>query len=407
MNRIASSFLILLALCGAADARQQGSTGRALITSAGCPASVIQAGNYCPAANLDLTTGNTWVRGRGFQNSPYDQISITRASPVTTYGTDVAGNLIPYAANRIRTTSQGGLIEEGRTNDALWARDMTNAAWVKVNMTAALTATGADGGANSATTLTATAGNATVLETITLGSTADTYSVYLKRVTGTGTVNITINNVVGTTACTLTIAAFTQCSVTATLANPVIGVQIVTNGDVVIADFNQMEPGGFATSPIPTTTVSVARAADNVTATGALLSLMGGPAGWLVAQTLAMPSVGGPFIVDKNSATDWFMQPIDGTHMRSEAQSSSITATLGSGNYTTGLVKGGTTWSPSGRTAVANNGTPATSATAFGGSANGKIGSSGGSSLFINTYMPRLTGGINLLSNAAIASLTQ
>jgi hypothetical protein len=157
----------------------------------------------------------------------------------------------------------GYLIEEARTNSGLWSRDMTNAAWVKVSVTAALTATGIDGTANSASQLTATGASGTVLQTITLGSSADTYSVWLKRISGTGTVNISADGLTWTAAALTT--TWTRFSVSQTLANPTFGIQIVTSGDVIAVDFNQLEAGTFATSPILTTSVAATRAADVVT----------------------------------------------------------------------------------------------------------------------------------------------
>ena len=126
---------------------------------------------------------------------------------------------------------------------------MTNAAWVKTTMTTALNAVGIDGTANSATTLTATGASAMAVQTITLASQADNYSVFLKRVTGSGVINLCLATTsCGTaTACTVTSTiTFTRCTVTATVLNPIVGIQIVTNGDAVIADFNQMEPGRFS-----------------------------------------------------------------------------------------------------------------------------------------------------------------
>ena len=73
-----------------------------------------------------------------------------------------------FAPNVARRTDRGLLIEETRTNVVLHNRDLTNAAWVKTNMTAVKDQTGVDGVANSASKITATAANATVLQTITL-----------------------------------------------------------------------------------------------------------------------------------------------------------------------------------------------------------------------------------------------
>lgn len=228
----------------------------------------------------------------------YSHLSTTRAQTVSSYCTSTDGMLAAVNANVTRLCNgNGALIEEARTNSALWARDMTNAAWVKVGMGNALNATGADGTANSATTLTATGtassctASCTILQTLTLGSTADTYSVYLMRVTGSGAVNITINNLVGTTACTLVTSGFTRCTVTATLANPVIGVQLTTLNDVVVADFNQLEAGSFVTSPIPTTTVAVARATDQTALIGAVASMLSAGAGAIAIKFRGFPSI--------------------------------------------------------------------------------------------------------------------
>lgn len=218
---------------------------------------------------MDWAGGRFWVRGAGLQ-SPYSLVSLSRAS--SGYAQTAGGLLINYSnSNQLRYNDQGVLIEESRTNDALWSRDLTNVVWITVNTTTAHTAVGADGAANSATTLTATAGNGTILQSITLGSTADTSSVYLKCVTCTGAIQITENNGSTWTACSgLVTTAFVRCSVTAALANPIIGLRIVNSGDSVVADFFQMEPGGFVTSPISTTSATVTRSADAVSPLGAL-----------------------------------------------------------------------------------------------------------------------------------------
>lgn len=80
--------------------------------------------------------------------------------------------------------------EEARTNSAIYSDDLTNAAWVKTSMTAAKTATGADGVANSATTLTATAANGYARQEITSASAQRITSTFVKRRTGTGVVTM-------------------------------------------------------------------------------------------------------------------------------------------------------------------------------------------------------------------------
>lgn len=243
-----------------------------------------------------------------YYNCPLDKtFSVTRTS--TKYCQWLTGIWMSVASGAPCITDQGWLIEEARTNDALQSRDMTQAVWVSVGMTEALNAVGIDGVANSASTLTATgtAGSCTAsctdLQTITLGSSADTYSVWLKRVTGSGTVNITINNLGAVTPCTLVATGFTRCTVTATLANPVIGIQMTVVNDVIVADFNQMEPGGFPTSPILTTSASATRAADNVVAAGLFASVLGAGTGAAFVQVnIPTSATSFPRLWDQNVA---------------------------------------------------------------------------------------------------------
>lgn len=155
---------------------------------------------------------------------------------------------------------------EQRTNLALWNRDLTNAAWVSANGTPLKDQIGLDGVANSASSFTATAGNATCLQSITSASAARVTSFYLKRLTGTGAVEITQNNGTTWTAVTLT-SSWQRFQVTATTANPVIGIRVVTSGDSVALDFAQHEtPATVASSPIATTTTAVIRQPDVLTA---------------------------------------------------------------------------------------------------------------------------------------------
>jgi len=166
---------------------------------------------------------------------------------------DASGNLL------------GWLMEESRTNAPLYNRDLTNAVWAKTSCTAALNQTGIDGATSTASLLTATADAATCLQSITLASSSRFQTAYLKRITGSGAVSMTMNG--GTTwtdiTASLSTTAWTRVSIPAqTLANPSVGFKLATSGDAIAVDGVQNEAGAFATSVIFTTSASVARAAD-------------------------------------------------------------------------------------------------------------------------------------------------
>jgi hypothetical protein len=206
-----------------------------------------------------------------FRNDALDpRISFTRASNGWEFNS--AGNLTQYGTNAPRfgyeqstLAARGLLMEMARTNLALWSRDLTQTAWVKTNITAALDVTGIDGVADTASRLTATAGNGTALQTITAASTNYVTSFFVRRITGTGTVEITQNNGTTWTAITLTSAWQRFVIPAATILNPVIGFRIGTNGDVIAVDVAQTEAEAFPSSPIITTSASVTRAADSGT----------------------------------------------------------------------------------------------------------------------------------------------
>lgn len=108
---------------------------------------------------------------------------------------------------------------------------------MKTNMTTAKTSTGIDGVANSCSRLTATAANATALQALTIASGDKITWCWIKRITGTGSIDLTQDN--GTTWTTVTTtSSWTLVQVPyAVLTNPTVGIRIVTNGDAVDVDF--------------------------------------------------------------------------------------------------------------------------------------------------------------------------
>lgn len=157
----------------------------------------------------------------------------------------------------------GLLIEEQRTNLALWSRDLTNAVWGKTNVTPSLTAIGIDGVTNSATTLTAGANNGTVLQSITSASAARATTAYVKRRTGTGVVEMTQNGGATWVPIAINSTSYTRVGpASATVVNPQIGFRLAISGDQIDIDMVQCESGAFATSAMPTAASQVTRTAD-------------------------------------------------------------------------------------------------------------------------------------------------
>jgi hypothetical protein len=149
------------------------------------------------------------------------------------------------------------------TNRALYARDWTQSAWTKSNMTTALSQTGVDGVASSATLLTASAGNATALQSVTRASDDWAFALFVKRVTGTGAISLTLDGGSTYTAITDDINAdgWTQIGVEQEdVTNPSFGVKITTSGDAIAVDYAIASIDGISTSafdPIATTTANV------------------------------------------------------------------------------------------------------------------------------------------------------
>ena len=120
------------------------------------------------------------------------------------------------------------------TNSLTYSRNLTDASWTKTTMTNAYTSVGIDGVANSATRLTATGANSTAIHSaVTAASATHAGAFWIKRITGTGTVEVTLDNGSTWQAVTLT-ASYQKFTVEqAALTDPVVGIRIVTSGDAI------------------------------------------------------------------------------------------------------------------------------------------------------------------------------
>lgn len=200
------------------------------------------------------------------------RVAFTRATAASYF--DPTGFMVQAASgaprfefNPATLAPLGLLLEDARTNLCLRNSAPNNATWVKTNATG--TANSQTGPDNTASygSLTASAANGTCLQTITVvNGTTYQFSIRMKRLVGTGSIQITTDN--GTTwntvAVTGTLTRFTQQQV-ASGTSMVVGVRIVTNADSVVFGGAQLEAGAYASSELSTAGASTVRNIDAAT----------------------------------------------------------------------------------------------------------------------------------------------
>jgi hypothetical protein len=164
-----------------------------------------------------------------------------------------------------------GLLIEGSTQNMLNFSETfattggVNNNWANVSLTRTSTNNTSPRGDATALRLTASATNGTMISTSSLGATLlfHTLSVWLRRVTGTGAVQFTLNN--GTTwttqAITTSWVRYTFPAVES--SGKRVGFRVTTNNDAIEIWGAQLEQGNGSSSYIPTTTARVTRDADD------------------------------------------------------------------------------------------------------------------------------------------------
>lgn len=192
----------------------------------------------------------------------------------TENGNSLVGNVVVEATGAAiaEDTLKGYLSEGSNTNRCLYSEDFSNAAWVKSNVTVTANSTTAPNGTTTADTLTATAANGTVIQDLgVVASAPKSGSVYLKRKTGTGNIDMTLDNGATWTTKTLT-AAWQRFDISQTLANEDFGIRIVTSGDEVYAwggdvqtCYASVTGTNLTTSYIATTSAAASRNEDFLT----------------------------------------------------------------------------------------------------------------------------------------------
>lgn len=190
--------------------------------------------------------------------------TFTRASSGTYIDKD-DGILKTAAPNIIREETAGYLIEPARQNIALFTQAFqVGATWVPTNITVGTNTQVAPDSTTTMDTLTATAANATILQTITSSANNRVFSIYIKRKTGTGNIDLTVDNGATWTTVAVTTTTTRWTITQAAVTNPVIGIRIVTDTDAIYVWQADMEEGLAPTSSIFTTTIALARTVDDL-----------------------------------------------------------------------------------------------------------------------------------------------
>jgi hypothetical protein len=242
--------------------------------------------------------------------------NVTRATTATRFNSAGLIESVASGIPRLDYYTSGGtagcpalLVEPAATNLALHSRDLTNAVWSGTTVTTAKNAVGADGVASGATTITATAASGTVLQALSHASQSRVFSAYIRRVTGTGAIQLTTNG--GTNWTTVTISSlYTQVACTAqTVSNGSVGIRMAVSGDVIEVDFTQGEVGPVATSPMATTTAAVTRNVDEITVSDAVSGCIGQTEGTLYAEVdmRVIPQFIVPIAIDVGTVNEYLI----------------------------------------------------------------------------------------------------
>lgn len=223
---------------------------------------------------LEASDGSTLSLDFTQMSSLDSRFTFTRASTGTYINSQgyvaSAGNNVPRFTYDPVTLAPLGLLIEGSANNLLyWSETFgTSGATKNWSFTGSPTLVStATSPRNDATALriTSTSGAATVLQDMGVAAATRTFSIWVRRVSGTGTINYTLTGTSGWTPFTIT-STWTRYVWSGSTNH--VGIQITTNGDSIEIWGAQVEDptqtaGTGASSYIPTTTAQGTRAADN------------------------------------------------------------------------------------------------------------------------------------------------
>ena len=194
---------------------------------------------------------------------------------------------------------RGLLIEGSATNLLNWSESFattggTNNNWADTNITRNSTNNTDPANGTTALRITASAGNGTIISSAAMGTSAQrTFSIWLRRVSGTGNIQYTLDN--GSTYTTQAItSSWVRYTFAATTAAQQVGIRIVTSGDAIELWGAQLEAGSGASSYVFSGASQGQRAADSCSMTGTnFSSWYGAPTAFTTVFEGAVVSQGG------------------------------------------------------------------------------------------------------------------
>jgi len=214
-------------------------------------------------------------------------------STVTTYvPTTTAAVYGPrYVTGKDGIAAHALLVEESSTNLCLQSQ-AAGTTWTQTGVTIASNSIAAPDGNTTADTLTATQDNATWVQTPTATTNIPkTWSLYIKRKTGTGAISMSLDGGSTYTAKTIT-TEWARYSITQTLAAHSLVLKISTNTDSVYIWQSDLVELPYTLSPVPTTTAAVTRAAEYATqaTSGVITAAQGTVMAWGYVDTAVQSS---------------------------------------------------------------------------------------------------------------------
>jgi hypothetical protein len=417
-------------------------------------------GSGCWIDELRIMNGYAaWSANFTAPSAPYSDVmtslalanllSISRAS--LGYAKTAGGMLTQFGSGQIRITDLGLLIEDAKTNFALFSQDFTNAAWVSNGPATTANTTQAPDGITTADKIIPSL--AAAFQFLSQACSPSglpakiSYSVYAKAAgynycmligkTSSNAngyrvmVDLTSGAVVqnGVDAGSPTNTSF----VTELLSNGwvriILNMDGVTNASILVGvndtstwrSFGgdgvsgiyawgaQVEVSGFVTSYIPTTGTSATRAADLITVIGDLDAVLSGVAASEYAEhggTLANFGQGGGLIGLNGDLSSLLNGASNSSAVGMARGTPGISVTIGNGlNWTNGF-KAASAFSASARSLVAGGGTVATSGAGLTSQSGFLLGVGGSGDSWLYGYMKRVAVWNSKISDATLQALT-